>query len=163
MEWSPDQKFGVALRDEKAASLTGRQILQAIIDGRLPAPTIARALSIKLIEVGEGSAVFEGEPGPDFTNVLGSIHSAWTIALIDSATAAAVQSTLPAGASYATIEIKTNFSRLVLPDTGPVRAEGRVVNAGRTIVAAEGKVVDARGRLLAHGTSTLMVFRDLRE
>jgi uncharacterized protein (TIGR00369 family) len=163
MEWGPSQKFGVATREERAASLTGRQILQAIVEGRLPEPTIARTLSIKLIEVGEGFAAFEGEAGPDLTNVLGSVHGGFALALIDSATSAAAQSTLPSGASYATIEIKTNFSRLIFPDTGRVRAEGRVVNAGRTIVAAEGKVVDARGRLLAHGTSTLMVFRDLRE
>ncbi len=162
MEWNSDQKFGVATRDE-AAPLSGRQFLQAIIDGRLPAPTIARTLSIRLVEVGDGSAVFEGEPGPELLNTLGSVHAGFALALIESVTAAAAQSTLPAGASFATIETKTNFSRLILAETGPVRAEGRVVNAGRTIISAEGRIVDARGRLLAHGASTLMAFRDIRD
>jgi uncharacterized protein (TIGR00369 family) len=162
MEWGPDQKFGVATREQMGA-LTGRQFLQAIIDGRLPAPTIAKTLSFKPVEVGDGFAVFEGEPGQDLLNPLGSVHGGWALALIESATAAAVHSTLPAGASFATIETKGNFSRLILADTGKVRAEGRLVNAGRTIVSAEARIVDGRGRLLAHGTSTVMVFRDIRE
>ena len=162
MEWGPAQKFGVALRED-TATLTGRQIVQAMIEGRLPAPPISRVLSFKPVEVGDGLAVFEGEPGPDLLNPLGSVHGGWALALIESATAAAVHSTLPAGASFATIETKGNFSRLIVPETGRVRAEGRVVNAGRTIVSAECRIVDPRGRLMAHGTSTVMVFRDLRE
>jgi uncharacterized protein (TIGR00369 family) len=162
MDWGPDQKFGVASRDE-IANLSGRQFLQAIIDGRLPAPTIARTLSIKLVEVAEGFAVFEGEPGPEFLNPLGGVHGGWALALIDSITGCAAHSTLPAGVGFASIETKANFSRPILPDTGRVRAEGRVVGQGRTIISAEGKMVDSRGRLLAHGTSTLMVFRDIRE
>ncbi len=101
MEWGRDQKFGVAAREE-TAKLTGRQILQAMIDGRLPAPPISRILSFRPVEVGDGFAVFEGEPGPDLLNPLGSVHGGWTLALIESATAAAVHSTLPAGRSFAT-------------------------------------------------------------
>ncbi len=162
MDWGPEQKFGVAEREE-TAKLTGRQILQAMIDGRLPAPPISRVLSFRPIEVGDGFAVFEGEPGPDLLNPLGSIHGGWTLALIESATAAAVHSTLPAGASFATIETKGNFARLIVPETGRVRVEGRVINAGRTLVSAEAKIVDGRGRLMAHGTSTAMIFRDIRD
>ena len=118
---------------------------------------------VRPIEVGDGFAVFEGEPGPDLLNPLGSIHGGWTLALIESATAAAVHSTLPAGASFATIETKGNFARLIVPETGRVRVEGRVINAGRTLVSAEAKIVDGRGRLMAHGTSTAMIFRDIRD
>jgi len=162
MEWGRDQTFGVAAREE-TAKLTGRQILQAMIDGRLPAPPISRILSFRPVEVGDGFAVFEGEPGPDLLNPLGSVHGGWTLALIESATAAAVHSTLPAGGSFATIETKGNFTRLIVPETGRVRVEGRVVNAGRTIVSAEARIADDRGRLMAHGTSTVMVFRDIRD
>ena len=109
------------------------------------------------------SAVFEGEPGPDLLNPLGSIHGGWTLALIESATAAAVHSTLPAGASFATIETKGNFTRLIVPETGRIRAEGRVINAGRTLISAEARLTDNRGRMMAHGTSTVMVFRDIRD
>ena len=162
MDWPADQKFGIAEKEEMA-KLTGRQILQAMIDGRLPLPSMARALSMRPVEIGDAFAVFEGEPGPDLLNALGSVHAGFALALIESVTAWAAHSTLPAGASYATIETKANFSRLILPDTGVVRAEGRVVNAGHTIVSAEGRIVDARGRLMAHGASTIMIFRDVRE
>ena len=158
MNWSPDQKFGLATR-EQIAGLSGREFLQAMIDGRLPAPPISQTMSMRLVEVADGFAVFEGEPGQHLLNPLGAVHGGWALTLIDSITGCAAHSTLPAGVGYASIETKGNFSRPIAADTGRVRAEGRVVGKGRTIISAEGKIVDSRGRLLAHGTSTLMVFR----
>ena len=158
MNWSPDQKFGLATR-EQIAGLSGREFLQAMIDGRLPAPPISQTMSMRLVEVADGFAVFEGEPGPHLLNPLGGVHGGWVLTLIDSIAGCAAHSTLPAGVGYASIETKGNFSRPIAPDTGRVRAEGRVVGKGRTIISAEGKIVDLNGRLLAHGTSTLMVFR----
>jgi uncharacterized protein (TIGR00369 family) len=153
-----ERKFGVATRDE-VAGLTGRQHLQAIIDGLLPAPPIAETMSFTLTEVGEGFATFEGEPGPHLLNPLGIIHGGWALTLIDTITGCAAHSTLPAGVGFVTIETKTNFSRPITPDTGRVRAEGWIVGKGRTIISAEGKIVDGGGRLLAHGVSTLMVLK----
>ena len=150
--------YGVAT-SAQIAGMTGKQILQAMIDGRLPAPPIAQTLSFRLVEVGDGFAAFEGESGAHLLNPLGGVHGGWALTLIDSAAGCAGQTLLPAGSSYATVETKANFSRPISSDTGPVRAEGRVVGKGRTIISAEGKIVDSRGRLLAHGTSTLMVFR----
>jgi uncharacterized protein (TIGR00369 family) len=158
MDWKPDQKFGVASREDLAL-MSGRELLQAMIDGRTPAPPIGRTLSFKLIEVGDGFSVFEGEPGPELLNPLGGVHGGWALTILDSVTGCAAHSTLPAGVGYATIETKGNFSRPIAPDVGRVRGEGRVVGRGRTIISAEGKIVDSRGRLLAHGTSTVMVFR----
>jgi uncharacterized protein (TIGR00369 family) len=148
----------VQLADPEAIKLmTGREALQAIIEGRLPPPPIADTLSFRLIEVGDGLAVFEGESGPHLLNPLGIVHGGWALTLIDSATGCAAHSVLPAGAGYTTIETKANFSRPILKDTGRVRAEGRVVGRGRRIISCEARIVDASGRLLAHGTSTLMV------
>lgn len=158
MDWSDDQKFGVP-SPEQVAAMTGREFLQAIIDGRLPAPPIAKTLSFRLVEVGDGSCVFEGEPGPHLLNPLGSVHGGWVLTLIDSVTGCAAHSTLPPGVGYASIETKANFTRPIAPGAGVVRAEGRVVGSGRTIISAEGKIVDVRGRVLAHGTSTVMVLR----
>ena len=158
MDWNPDQKFGVATPEEMAG-LSGREFLQAMIDGRLPAPPIGKTMSFKLVEVGDGFAIFEGEPGPHLLNPLGGVHGGWALTLIDSITGCAAHTTLPAGVGYATVETKANFSRPIAADSGRVRAEGRVVGRGRTIISAEGRIVDSRGRLLAHGTSTLMVFR----
>ena len=156
MDWKADKKFGVATRDE-IAGMTGREVLQAIIDGRLPAPPIAKTMSFDIIEVGDGTCVFEGETGSHLLNPLGGVHGGWALTLIDTVTGCAAHSILPAGVGFSTIETKANFSRPIAADTGRVRAEGRVVSKGRTIISAEGRVLDSRGRLLSHGTSTLMV------
>lgn len=156
MDDKPEPVFGIATLAQ-IAGLTGRQHLQAIIDGSLPAPPIAKLLSFALVEVGEGEVVFEATPGPDLLNPLGGVHGGWALTLIDTVTGCAAHSTLPAGVGFASIETKANFSRPITADTGLVRAEGRVLNKGRTIISAEGRITDRDGRMLAHGTSTLMV------
>ena len=148
--------YGIAVTPE-AASLSGRELLQAIVDGRLPHPPISRTMSFHLVEVGAGFAAFEGEPGPDLLNPMGGVHGGVALTLIDSAAGCAAHSLLPAGGAYTTIETRGTLTRPITTDTGRVRAEGRVVNAGRKIVTAEVRVTDARGRLLAHGGSTLLV------
>jgi uncharacterized protein (TIGR00369 family) len=147
--------FGVAAPEETVA-LSGRAILQAMIDGGLPAPPIAETLAFLLTEVGEGFAVFEGETAANLRNPMGSVHGGWALTLIDSATTCAALSLLPPGVGCTTVETKANFARPIFADTGRVRAEGRVVTQGRRLLTAEAKVTDARGRVLAHGTSTLM-------
>ena len=129
----------------EARRMTGRELLEAIMDGRLPAPPMARTLSFLLTEVGDGFAVFEGDPGPRLLNPLGVIHGGWALTLIDSAAGCAGHSLLPAGASYTTVETKVNFSRPITTETGRVRAEGRVVNRGRRVISCDGRIVDARG------------------
>ena len=153
---SAPRAYGVADPAE-ARLMTGREFLQAMLDGQLPAPPIAKTLSFWLTEIGDGLAVFEGEAGPHLLNPLGIVHGGWAMTLIDSAAGCAAHSLLPAGASYATIETKANFSRPIAEDSGRVRAEGRAIGRGRRIISCEARVVDAKGRLLAHGTSTLMV------
>ena len=148
--------YGVADPAE-ARLMSGREFLEAIIDGRLPAPPIARTLSFWLTEIGDGFVAFEGDTGPHLLNPLGIVHGGWALTLIDSATGCAAHTLIPPGGSYTTIETKANFSRPITQDTGRVRAEGRAVSRGRRIISCEARVVDARGRLLAHGTSTLMV------
>ena len=128
-----------------------------MIAGRLPAPPMAQTLAFELIEVGDGLAVFEGQPSDALLNPMGAVHGGWALTLIDSATGCAAMTSLPAGAAYTTIETKVNFSRPIQRDTGRVRAEGRVLASGRRIISAEARITDARGKLLAHGTSTLMV------
>ena len=123
------------------------------------APSIATTLGFELSEVGEGLAVFTGYPSDRVLNPLGTVHGGFALTLIDSCTGCAAHTMLPAGVGYTTIETKVNFVRAMTPDTGPVRAEGRVVAQGRTIITAEGKITDAQGRIIAHGTSTLMVLR----
>jgi uncharacterized protein (TIGR00369 family) len=148
--------FGV-VRPDQFAGRSGRQILQAIIDGDLPQPPISQTLTFRIVEVGEGFAAFEGETGPHLLNPMGGVHGGWALTLIDSVAACAGQSLLPAGAGYTTIETKANFARPIATDTGRVRAEARVVTKGRRIISAEARVLGPDARVLAHGTSTILV------
>ena len=153
----PAFNYGIASPAD-VADMTGMEMLQAIIAGKLPAPPIAQTLSFWLAEVGEGRCVFEGETGPHLLNPLGVVHGGWALTLIDSAAGCAAHTLLPAGVGYASVETKANFTRPIKHDTGRVRAEGRVVTRGRQIMSAEARIVDSAGRILSHGTSTLMVF-----
>lgn len=153
------RRYGVALQ-EPVAGMSGKAILEAIIDGRLPQPTIAQTLSFWLAEVGDGLAVFEGDASERLLNPAGTVHGGWLLTLIDSATGCAGQSLLPPDVAYTTVETKANFSRPIFADTGRVRCEGTVVSRGRRIMSCEARLVDANGRLLGHGTSTLIVLKD---
>jgi uncharacterized protein (TIGR00369 family) len=148
--------YGVASPDQ-IAGLTGRQILEAMIARKLPAPPMAKTLAFTLVEVGEGIAVFQGDPGEALLNPMGAVHGGWALTLIDSATGCAAMTLLAAGIAYTTIETKVNFVRPILKDTGAVRAEAHVLARGRRVMSAEARVSDSRGRLLAHGASTLLV------
>lgn len=148
--------YGVA-RPEQVAGLSGKQILQGIIDGSLPQPPICQTLTFWLTEVGDGFAAFEGEPGPHLLNPMGGVHGSWVLTLIDSVTGCAANSLLPAGTGYTTIETKGNFSRPISAGSGRVRAEARAVAQGRQIVSCEARVLSHDGKVLAHGTSTLLV------
>lgn len=151
-----DYRYGVASPAD-IAGMSGKAVLEAIVDGRLPQPPIAETLGFWLVEVGEGFAAFEGEAGPHLLNPMGTVHGGWALTLIDSATGCAENSVLPAGTGYTTVETKGNFSRAIKADSGRVRAEGRVVSSGKQIITADCRVLDASGRVLAHGTSTLLV------
>src|ERR1700679_1869581 len=103
--------------------MSGKELLQARIDGRIPGPAIGKTMSFWLAEVGDGFAVFEGDPGPHVLNPMGTVHGGWALTLIDSAAACAVHTLLPAGSLYTTIETKGNLSRPITLETGRVRAE----------------------------------------
>jgi uncharacterized protein (TIGR00369 family) len=79
--------------------------------------------------------------------------------LLDSAMGCAVHSTLPAGAGYTTLELKVNFVRPITSETGRILCEGTVVHRGGRVATAEGRVfAEADGALLAHGTTTCLIF-----
>lgn len=142
---------------EQLKALSGLEFLQRIADGRLPRPPIADTLSFYLLEAEPGRAVFQGTPRTEHLNPLGGVHGGWTATLLDSTMACAVQTVLAAGQGYTTVEFKLNLVRPVSPGSGPLRAEGKVINAGRTIATAEGRLVGEDGKLYAHGTETCLV------
>ena len=155
MDWEK-RAYGLA-RFKEAAHLSGLEFMRKIATGEFPDPPICKQLTFRLVEVGEGLAVFEGDTGPHLMNPMGGVHGGWALTLIDSATGVAAHTTLPPGKIHASIETKANFSRPIRADTGKVRCEARVVSAGRTVISCEAKVLDSAGKVLAHGTSTVMV------
>jgi uncharacterized protein (TIGR00369 family) len=154
----PDAGYA-ALPLDAIRHMSGKEALQAIIDGRMPKAPISQPLTFSIVEVGDGFAAFEGDTGPHLLNPVGTVHGGWALTLIDSAAGCAALSLLPPGASFTTIETKANFSRPILVDTGRVRCEAKVASQGRQIISTEAWVRDSADKLLAHGTSTLMVLQ----
>lgn len=142
---------------ESLTHMSGLEFLAAIRDGRLPGPPIGLVLAFRLIEVEHGRAVFEGRPSFEHYNPIGTVHGGYASTLLDSCMACAVQSTLPRGTGYTTLEFKVNLVRAITVDTGVVRAEGKALTVGRRIGTAEGRLVDSAGKLLAHGTTTCLI------
>jgi len=107
--------------------------------------------------------VFHSIPGFRHYNPIGSVHGGYAATLLDSAMGLAVHTALPAGSGYTTLEFKISFIRGMTKDTGPVRTEGRTMNVGRRAATAEARITDAKGRLLAHATTTCLVFEIPKE
>lgn len=137
--------------------MSGLAFLQAICDGRLPQAPIAERLDFRLAQADEGLAVFVGTPRVEHYNPIGGVHGGWYGTLLDSCMACAVQTTLPQGTSYTTVEYSVNLVRGITVEAGPVRAEGRILHRGRRMATAEGRMLDGNNRLLAHGTTTCMI------
>lgn len=132
--------------------------MQALLEGRLPRAPIAGVIGMTLLEVAPGRVVFGGEPGAQHYNPLGSVHGGYAATLLDSCMGCAVHTTLAAGQGYTTLELKVSYVRGMSASTGPVRAEGSVLNSGRRAAFAEARLLDGTGRLLAHGTTTCLIF-----
>lgn len=143
---------------ETLLSQDGLSFLRGIIEGRIPSPPMAETLGFRLIEVEKGRAAFESTPQFRHYNPIGVVHGGLAMTMLDSALGCAVHSTLDRGEAYTTLEIKVNLVRPLTKDTGPIRAEGRIVYRGRTLGTSEGDIRDASGKLYAHATTTCMVF-----
>jgi uncharacterized protein (TIGR00369 family) len=154
---SAPRQYGVVPL-EQARALSGLELLRGWCEGRFPSPPIGRFLNGDLSEVEFGRVVFHGTPGEEHYNPLGIVHGGYVATLLDSCMGCAVHSALPAGQRYTTIEVKVNFVRPLTGATGRVRAEGKVINAGSRIATAEGRLTDGAGKLLAHGTTTCLIF-----
>jgi uncharacterized protein (TIGR00369 family) len=155
VSWSDPQALAEAGR-----SMSGIDFLRAIRDGRLPSPPIAELLGFRLVEVEPGHAVFEVLPGEQHYNPIGVVHGGLAMTLLDSAMGCAVQTHMPAGGGYTTLEAKTNLVRAVTGTTGMLRAIGKVVHLGSRVATAEARLVDASGKLYAHATTTCLVLRE---
>ena len=142
---------------DAARSMAGIDFLRAIAEGRLRQPAIAELLGFRLVEVRPGEAVFEAVPGEHHYNPIGVVHGGLAMTMLDSCMACAVQTQVPGGSGYTTLEAKINLVRPITSATGKLRAIGRTIHVGSRIGTAEGRLEDASGKLYAHATTTCMV------
>ncbi len=136
----------------------GLTFVRGLLTGQFPAPPMTQTLGFSLAEADQGRALFIGEPQSRHYNPIGSVHGGFAMTLLDSALGCAIHTTLAKGETYTTLEIKVNLVRPLTKDTGPVRAEGRVIHRGRTVATSEGDIRDSGGKLYAHATTTCMIF-----
>lgn len=148
---------GVA-RPDQVAGKSGLETFHAMLAGELPYPPIGETLDFVLVEVAHGTAVFQGRPGLKHYNPLGTVHGGWFATLLDSAVGCAVHTTLAPGQGYTTAELKVNIVRPLTDRIPLVRAEGRVIHVGRRMATADGRLVDADGKLYAHASTTCFLF-----
>ena len=151
--WSDPQVTAAAVGQR-----SGLEFVQDLIAGRLPGPPFAATLGITLDHAEFGSATFALEPGEEHYNPIGSVHGGVYATLLDSAAGCAVQTVLPAGTGYTSLDLNVKFLRPITVDTGKVRAVGTVLSDGRRTALAQAVLFDSRDRLLAHATSSCMIF-----
>ena len=157
MSESEDRKYGLIPLDVWKSE-SPLEIFRKMVVGEHPAPPISEHFDFGLSEVERGRVVFEGRPKAGFYNPLGTIHGGFITTLLDSAMACAIHTTLEAGKGSTSVEIKVNFVRPIFEKTGTLRAVGEIVNVGRKIASAEGRLMDENGKLYAHGTTTCFIF-----
>ncbi len=138
--------------------MAGIDFLRELQAGQLPRPPINHAIDFSLDEVEPGRAVFSLTPGEEHYNPIGSVHGGIFATLLDSAAGCAVQTTLPQGMAYTSLDLTVKFLRRITVETGTVRAVGTVVNKGRQTALAQAQLVDTKDRLLAHATSSCLLF-----
>lgn len=137
-------------------TMTGLQLLQAMCDGQLPHPAICQTMPMQAQEVESGRVVFEVTANKSHTNPLGIVHGGFAATIIDSVTGCASHTMLPAGAGYGTVDLNVKMVRPIPFDVTLI-AEGRVINAGKRVIIAQGDIKDAEGKLYAHGSATCLV------
>jgi uncharacterized protein (TIGR00369 family) len=145
---------------DRRKQMSGLEFVQGLASGTLPLNTIAQTLGYDVSEAESGRVVVTAQPNDRHLNPAGTVHGGFAATLLDSCMGLAVQSTLERGAGSTTLEFKISLVRPITPETGTIRAEGVVLTCGRRVGTAEGRITDSQGRLLAHGTTTCMIFRD---
>jgi uncharacterized protein (TIGR00369 family) len=143
---------------EERQQMSGLEFVHGLASGALPLNTIARTLGYDVAEADRGRVVVTLVPTDAHLNPAGTVHGGLTATLLDSCMGLAIQSTLDKGFGQTTLEFKISLVRPLAPETGEVRAEGKVLSAGRRVGTAEGRVTDSKGRLIAHGTTTCLIF-----
>jgi uncharacterized protein (TIGR00369 family) len=153
----PTKKYGTVSSDEQK-EMTGLEFVKGLADGTLPLNMIAQTLGYDVTEAEHGRVVVTAKPSTIHLNPAGTVHGGFSATLLDSCMGLAIQSTLEKGIGQTTLEFKISLVRPITPETGLIKAEGVVLNRGRRVGTAEGRITDGNGRLLVHGTTTCLIF-----
>jgi uncharacterized protein (TIGR00369 family) len=137
--------------------LSGIEYFRKMMAGELPPPAMLELLGIRLVEVDAGRVVFSATADERFYNGTGVAHGGFAATLLDTALGCAINSTMPVGKRFTTLELKVNLTRPLTKEVGPLRCEAKVVHVGGRTATSEGRIVDAKGKLYAHGTTTCIV------
>ena len=151
-------RFGV-VPAATAMQTDGLTFLRNMISQHYPAPPFAETSDIWITTADHGRVLFEASPAERFLNPLGTIHGGWISTLLDSAMGCAVHSTLKPGHGFTTVDMTVSFVRAVQPNSGKLTCEGKIIHSGGRIATAEGRVTDAAGKLIAHGTETCLILK----
>ena len=158
MTQSSVAKYFGTIDDERQRAMSGIEFVRGLVNGTLPLNTMAQTLGYDIIEVSKGRVVAAAEPHAGHLNPAGTVHGGLAATLLDSCMGLAVQSMLAKGFAQTTLEFKISFMRPITPETGLLKAEGTVITCGRRVGTAGGKVTDKDGQLLAHATTTCLIF-----
>lgn len=150
--------YGTVSADRQNA-MSGLAFVQGLADGTLPLNTIARTLGYDVAEAERGRVVITAMPSEAHLNPSGTVHGGFAATLLDSCMGLAIRTALEKGVSQTTLEFKISLLRPITPETGLIKAEGLVLSCGRRVGTAEGRLTDGQGRLLAHGTTTCLIFQ----
>ena len=142
----------------QAAGMSGLELMHAMLRGELPHSHIGETMDFLAIAVSAGEVIFQGTPQTKHLNPMGTIHGGWYATLLDSAVGCAVHTMMPPGRGYTTAELSVNLVRGAPVGKEPLRVIGKVLHCGRQLATAEGRIVDAAGKLYAHATTTCLVF-----
>ena len=146
-------------RAETRRMMSGIEYMRKMMAGELPPSGMVQLLNLKLVEVSEGHAVFTVQANESHYNGLGIAHGGLAATLLDSALGCAINSMMPAGKIFTTLEMKINYVRPITRESGEVQCEANVIHIGGRVATAEGRITDEDGKLYAHGTATCMLFR----
>jgi uncharacterized protein (TIGR00369 family) len=149
--------YGTVSHEQRKA-MSGLEFVKGLVNGELPLNTIAQTLGYDVVEAESGRVAITLHPTGAHLNPWGTVHGGLGATLLDSCMGLAIQSMLDKGVSSTTLEFKISLVRAITLETGQIRAEGKVINCGRRVGIAEGRITDAKGRLLAHGTTTCLIF-----
>ena len=156
---SSGKRYGV-IPAEQRRFFSGLEFVQGLVTGTLPLNSMAATLNYDIVEVSPGRVAIVAQPTTAHLNPAGTVHGGLSATLLDSCMGLAIHSTLEKGLGQTTLEFKISLVRPLTPETGMIRAEGTVVFRGRRVGTAEGRLTDSAGRIIAHGTTTCLIFED---